>query len=50
MAEHFSQVKDPRSLGVDHLLLEMITIAFGGVIWGADSWVEIEQFGQAKAG
>lgn len=48
IAEHFGQVKDPRDLGVDHLLLEIITIAICAVICGADNWVEIEQFGQAK--
>lgn len=48
IAEHFGQVKDPRDLSVDHLLIEIITIALCAVICGADSWVEIEQFGQAK--
>jgi predicted transposase YbfD/YdcC len=48
IAEHFEQVKDPRNLGVDHLLLEIITIAICAVICGADNWVEVEQFGQAK--
>jgi predicted transposase YbfD/YdcC len=48
IAAHFGQVKDPRCFGVDHVLIEMITIAMCGVICGADSWVEIEQFGRAK--
>lgn len=48
IADHFGSVKDPRDLGVDHLLIEIITIAICAVICGADSWVEIEQFGQAK--
>jgi len=48
IAEHFGQVKDPRNLGVDHLLIEIITIAICAVVCGADDWVEIEQFGQAK--
>jgi predicted transposase YbfD/YdcC len=48
IAEHFGEVKDPRDLSVDHLLIEIITIAICAVICGADSWVEIEQFGQAK--
>jgi predicted transposase YbfD/YdcC len=48
IAEHFKQVKDPRDLSVDHLLIEIITIALCGVICGADNWVEIEQFGKAK--
>jgi predicted transposase YbfD/YdcC len=48
IAEHFGQVKDPRNLGVDHLLIEIITIAICAVVCGADDWVEIEQFGRAK--
>ena len=48
IADHFGQVKDPRDLGVDHLLIEIMTIAMCAVICGADSWVEVEQFGQAK--
>ena len=49
IADHFGSLTDPRQHHVDHLLLEMITIAICGVICGADNWVEIEQFGQAKA-
>jgi len=48
IAEHFKDVKDPRKRKEDHLLMEMFTIAICAVICGADSWVEIEQFGQAK--
>jgi len=48
IAEHFGQVKDPRQHKVDHLLIEIITIAICGVICGADSWEEVAQFGQAK--
>jgi predicted transposase YbfD/YdcC len=48
IAEHFGQVKDPRQHQVDHLLIDIITIAVCGVICGADSWVEIEEFGKAK--
>lgn len=48
IVEHFGQMKDPRELSVDHLLIEIITIAICAVICGADNWVEIEQFGQAK--
>ena len=49
IADHFGSLKDPRQHQVDHFLLEIITIAICGVICGADNWVEIEQFGQAKA-
>lgn len=48
IAEHFGRIKDPRQHQVDHLLLDIITIALCGVICGADSWVEVEEFGQAK--
>lgn len=48
IADHFGQVQDPRQHDVDHLLLEIITIAICGVICGADSWVEIAEFGEAK--
>ena len=48
IAEHFKQVQNPRQHDVDHLLLEIITIAMCAVICGADSWVEIAEFGEAK--
>lgn len=48
ITDHFKQVQDPRQHDVDHLLLEIITIAICGVICGADSWVEIAEFGEAK--
>ena len=49
ISEHFSIVQDPRiDRSKRHQLLDIITIALCGVICGADSWVEIEAFGQAK--
>ncbi len=48
IVEHFGQVKDPRHMGVEHSLVEIITIAICGVVCGADNWVEIEEFGRAK--
>lgn len=49
IAKHFREVADPRTgRRVDHLLLEIITIAICAVICGADSWVEVEEFGKAK--
>lgn len=46
---HFSELEDPR---VDrtkrHKLLDIVVIAICAVICGADSWVEVESFGQAK--
>jgi predicted transposase YbfD/YdcC len=47
--EHFAALTDPRSdHGKQHSLLDIITIALCGVICGAESWTEIEQFGNAK--
>src|SRR5919108_5022598 len=49
IAEHFGRLTDPRmEERVEHRLLDIIVIAICGVICGADSWVEIEEFGKAK--
>ena len=49
IGKHFGELEDPR---VDrarrHKLLDIIVIAVCGVICGADSWVDIEEFGKAK--
>ena len=49
LREHFAAVPDPR---VDrtkrHQLLDILTIAICAVLCGADSWVDVELFGQAK--
>lgn len=47
--EHFGELKDPR---IDrtkrHELLDIVAIAMCAVICGADSWVDIELFGNSK--
>jgi len=48
LAEHFSNVTDPRGGNVTHQLFDIIAIAILGTICGADGWVEIEQFGCHK--
>jgi predicted transposase YbfD/YdcC len=49
IGQQFANVDDPRGeRGRRHGLPEIITIALCGVICGAESWVEIEQFGNAK--
>jgi DDE family transposase len=49
IAEHFGRLTDPRmEERVEHRLSDIIVIAICGVICGADSWVEIEEFGKAK--
>ena len=46
---HFSELPDPRSVrGRQHELSDILTIAICGVICGAESWTEIEQFGGDK--
>jgi len=47
----FSELRDPR---VDrtkrHELVDILAIAICAVVCGADSWVDVEEFGQAKEG
>ncbi len=46
---HFATLPDPRvERTKQHQLLDIIMIAICAVICGADSWVEIEAFGNAK--
>lgn len=46
---HFAALDDPRiSPATRHQLLDMVAIAVCAVICGADTWVEVEAFGQAK--
>lgn len=49
IGQHFTDLDDPRGeRGKRHGLTEIITIALCGVLCGAESWVEIEHFGNAK--
>ena len=49
--EHFATLPDPRvDRTKEHLLLDLLTIAICAVICGADSFVEMEEFGEAKQG
>ena len=51
MHAYFAEVQDPRVERCKrHQLLDIITIALCGVVCGADSWTEIEAFGEAKEG
>jgi predicted transposase YbfD/YdcC len=50
LVEHFAALEDPRVERARlHSLLAIVTIALCGVICGAESWVEIAEFGQIKA-
>ncbi len=49
LAHHFADLTDPR---IDrsrlHELLDIVAIAICAVVAGADSWDDIEDFGNAK--
>lgn len=46
---HFSDLSDPRvNRQRRHELLDIVTIAITALICGADGWVQVEEFGQAK--
>jgi len=46
----YANISDPRKAthNTRHKLMDILVITFLGVICGADSWTEIEEFGQAK--
>jgi predicted transposase YbfD/YdcC len=47
--QHFGDLPEPRSgENISHPLINIITISICAVICGADSWVDVEQFGNAK--
>jgi predicted transposase YbfD/YdcC len=46
--QHFSELEDPRSDNRWHHLLDIIVIAICAAICGADSWTDVELFGQSK--
>jgi hypothetical protein len=46
--QYFGDVSDPRGQNVRPPMLSIITIAICGTLCGADNWVDIEMYGQAK--
>lgn len=49
LSEHFGSLKDPRQIGmIDHKLIDIITLTVCAVICGADDWVGIALFAEAK--
>ena len=49
LAEHFGSLEDPRATHLtDHKLIEVIIIAICGVICGAETWTDIELFGNER--
>ena len=46
---HFESLPDPRQSGkVEHKLIDIIIITICAVIFGADTWVEVEEFGKER--
>jgi len=46
---HFADVTDPRrDQGKRHLLSDMLTLTICGILSGANTWVEIEEYGTSK--
>jgi hypothetical protein len=49
ISEHFSAIEDPRlNRTKRHQLIDIITITLCAVISGAESWLDIELFGNCK--
>ncbi len=49
ISAYFAKLDDPRvDRTKEHHLLDIVTIAICGVLCGADTWVDIEEFGKAK--
>lgn len=49
LLEHFQGLEDPRAQHLlEHKLLDIIGLTICAVICGADSWVDIENYGKAK--
>jgi hypothetical protein len=47
--DYFANLKDPRiERSKEHLLKDIIAIAILAIISGADGWVAIEAYGNAK--
>ena len=49
LLKHFENLEDPRTeYLIEHRLIDIVGITICAVICGADSWVEIEQYGKSK--
>ena len=49
LLDHFATLEDPRAQNLlEHQLLDIIALSICAIICGADTWVEIEQYGKAK--
>jgi predicted transposase YbfD/YdcC len=51
LKDHFSQLNDPRAQhSIEHLLIDIVLMTMCAVICGAETWVDIENYGLAKQG
>ncbi len=49
IAKHFATLTDPRIQGrTAHKLTDIIIVSICAVVCGADTWVDIESYGNAK--
>ena len=49
LAAHISMLQNPRiDRTTQHLLLDIVVIAFCAVLCGAEGWEDMEEFGLAK--
>ena len=49
LVSHFVELEDPRQRqNQEHKFIDILVIAICAAICGADDWVAVEQFGQAK--
>lgn len=47
--QHFQTIEDPRrQAGLRHPLIDVLFISICAIVCGADDWVAVERFGQAK--
>ncbi|QQE64471.1 ISAs1 family transposase [Leptolyngbya sp. BL0902] len=50
LLNHFESLEDPRTpYLIEHRLLDIIGLTICAVVCGAESWVEVEAYGQSKA-
>lgn len=48
LLEHLGCIKDPRRHNLRHLLSDMLLIGLCAIISGAESWVQVAEYGQSK--
>jgi len=46
--KHLDCIKEPRRHNTRHLLHDILLIALCAIISGADSWIQVAEYGQSK--